>query len=131
LDNNHFDDDQCLALLGRAQLGRIALSLRAMPVVIPVRYTLNNGDLLFTASGDELTRALHGNIAALQADGFEEDRGQRWTVFATGPVRRVEGVEDLGLVSASWPLPPGTAMGEGGLFRLKPAIFSGRWMETF
>lgn len=99
--------------------------------MIAVRYTLDNGDLLFAASGDELVRTLHGNIAALQADGFEEDKGQRWTVFATGPVRRVEGVENLGLVSPSWPLPPSTAMGEVVLFRLKPAILSGRWMETF
>jgi hypothetical protein len=132
LDNDHFDDKQCLALLGRTQLGRIALSLKAMPVVVPVRYTLDDGDLLFSVSGDQLIRALHGNIAALQSDGFEEDSGQRWTVFATGPVRRVEGYEDFGLVVPSLSSAPVTAdREESGLFRLKPAILSGRWIETF
>jgi nitroimidazol reductase NimA-like FMN-containing flavoprotein (pyridoxamine 5'-phosphate oxidase superfamily) len=129
LENDHFDDEQCLALLGRAQLGRIALSLRALPVVIPVRYTRDDEDLLFTASGEELSRALHGNIAALQADGYEEDSGQRWTVFAMGPVQRVEGVERLGMIARSLPWLPSTAMGEDGLFRLKPAVLSGRWMD--
>ena len=130
LEKDHFDDEQCLALLGRAQLGRIALSLRAMPVVVPVRYTLSDGDLLFAASGDQLTKALHGNIAALQADGFEENGGKQWTVFATGPVRRVEGFEDLGL-AGSWLSALNVAsLEEGDLFRLKPAILSGRWIET-
>jgi len=130
LDNDHFDDDQCLVLLGRAQFGRIALSLRAMPVVVPVRYILNDGDLLFAASGDQLSKALHENIAALQADGFEEDSGKRWTVFATGPVRRVEGFEDLGLAGWSLSALNVALLEEGDLFRLKPAILSGRWMET-
>jgi hypothetical protein len=131
LDNDHFDDEQCLALLGRAQFGRIALSLRAMPVVVPVRYRLNDGDLLFTVSGDQLTNALHGNIVALHADGFEEPCGQRWTVFATGPVRRVEGFGDLGRAGSSLlSAPDGAALEEDDLFCLKPAILSGRWIET-
>ena len=130
LDNDHFDDNQCLALLGRAQFGRIALSLRAMPVVVPVRYTLNDGDLLFAASGDQLTKALHGNIAALQADGIEEDSRKRWTVFATGPVRRFGGFEDLGLAESSLSALNVASIEEGELFCLKPAILSGRWIET-
>ena len=130
LENDHFDDERCLALLGRSRFGRIALSLRAMPVVVPVRYTLNDGDLLFASSGDQLSKALHENIAALQADGFEEDSGMRWTVFATGPVRRVEGFQDLVLAGSSLSALNIASLEEGDLFRLKPAILSGRWMET-
>ena len=130
MDNDHFDDDQCLALLGRAQLGRIALSLRALPVVVPVRYTLNDRDLLFAASGDQLSKALHENIAALQADGFEEDSGKRWTVFAIGPVRRAEGFGDLGLAGSLLSALNVASLEEGDLFRLKPAILSVRWIET-
>ena len=132
LDNDHFDDEQCLALLGRSQLGRIALSLRAMPIVVPVRYRLDDGDLLFAVSGEQLKKALHGNIAALQAEGFAEDGGQRWTVFATGPVRRVDGYESFGLAGSSLSSAPDAAsLEEHGLFRLKPAILSGRWIEMF
>ena len=100
-----------------------------MPIVVPVRYTLNDGDLLFSASGDQLTRALHGNIAALQSDGFEEDRGRRWTVFAAGPVRRVEGSGLAG--SLLWSAPESGSSEDGHLFRLTPAILSGRWIESF
>jgi hypothetical protein len=118
-------------MLGRAQFGRIALSLRAVPVVVPVRYALNRGELLFAVSVDQLAKALHGNVATLQADGFEEDRGQRWTVFAAGPVRRVEGFEGFGPAAASLSSMRDTASVEGGdLLRLQPAILSGRWIET-
>jgi len=113
-----------MTLLRRAHLGRVALAVRAIPVVIPVRYKLEDGDLLFAATGDELRRALHGNIIALQADGFEEDTGQRWTVFATGPAERVERIERTAL--SLW-VPPDAAV-ESDLFRLKPSIVSGRWI---
>jgi hypothetical protein len=101
-----------------------------MPVIVPVRYALGDGVLLFAVAGPQLTTALHGNIAALQADGFEEDAGRRWTVFATGPVRRVDGLEGTG--PAGWSLSPPDAAspGQGVLFRLTPAILSGRWIES-
>jgi hypothetical protein len=116
-----------MTLLSRAQLGRVALSVRALPIVVPVRYMIDNGDLIFNAIGDELRRALHGNVAALQADGFEEDTGQRWTVFATGPVERcVDRLENMILALST----SENATLESNLFCLKPTILSGRWIEA-
>lgn len=127
IEDDHFDDEQCLALLARAQFGRVALSLRALPVVFPVRYALSEGDLLFAVSIDQLATAVDKNVASLQADGFEEDSGLRWTVLAIGPVRRVGAFEGVA---------PGAEFSEavsgerGGLFRLQPLILSGRWIES-
>jgi len=126
LHGDHFSDEQCMTLLSRVQVGRVAVSLRALPIVVPVRYMLNDGDLLFTAHGDELTKALEGSIAALQADGFEEDRGQRWSVFATGPVGIVESLETAVTMLSG----PSNTTVESSLFRLKPAILSGRWIDV-
>jgi hypothetical protein len=68
----------------------------------------------------------------LQADGFEEDSGQRWTVLAVGAVQRVDAFEDLGSTVASLPSAPKAISSEqGGVFRLQPVILSGRWIETF
>lgn len=127
LDGDPLSDEECMTLLSRAQLGRVALSLRALPVVVPVRYMLSDdGALLFTASGEELTKALHGNIAALHADGFDEDNGKRWSVFATGPVGIVESLEAVVTTLSGPPI----ANVESSLFRLDPAILSGRWIDT-
>jgi uncharacterized protein len=126
LEGDPLSDEQCMTLLSRAQLGRVALSLRALPVVVPVRYMLSDGPLLFTATGEELTKALYGNIAALQADGFDEDSGRRWSVFATGPIAIVESLETLDTNLSDSPM----AKAESTLFRLNPAILSGRWIDA-
>ena len=126
LEGDPLSDEQCLTLLGRAQLGRVALSVRALPVVVPVRYMLNDGVLLFAATGEELTKALHGSIASLQADSFDEDSGRRWSVFATGPVAIVESLETVATMLSGPPI----ANVESSLFRLSPAILSGRWIDA-
>jgi hypothetical protein len=131
IEGDHFDDEQCFTLLGRSQFGRIALTLRALPVVFPVRYTLNERELLFDLSVDQLAKAIDRRTATLQADGFEEDTGQRWTVLAVGPVQRIQAFEGLGSVVASLSSAPEAVSGEqGGVFRLQPVILSGRWIET-
>jgi 3-demethylubiquinone-9 3-methyltransferase len=70
-------------------------------------------------------------VVTLHADGFDEDNGQRWTVFAVGHARRVEGSDSPGLAGVS--LSSGSdavSVERGDLFRLQPEIFSGRWIES-
>ena len=130
-ESDHFEDEQCLALLRRTRLGRVSLSMQALPIIVPVRYILNDGELLFAVSNGELTKILHGNVAALQAEGFEEDSGRRWTVLAVGPVQRVSALEDLGSATISDLTPPGVpSVMSGDVYRLSPTIFSGRWIEA-
>jgi nitroimidazol reductase NimA-like FMN-containing flavoprotein (pyridoxamine 5'-phosphate oxidase superfamily) len=43
--------DECWALLATASVGRIALSVRALPVILPVHYYLD-GRRLMTCLGD-------------------------------------------------------------------------------
>jgi len=106
------------------------VSLRAVPVIFPVRYALHAGELRFALVEEQLARALHKSVATLQADGFEEDNGRRWTAFAVGPTERIEGPTNVGqgppLAPGFDPIPPE----QGGLFRLQPVILSGRWIET-
>ena len=131
IEGDHFDDEECLALLGRAQFGRIALSLRAVPVVLPVRYALSGDEILFALSVGQLAAAFPRTVVTLHADGFDEDNGQRWTVFAVGHARRVEGSDSPGLAGVS--LSSGSdivSVERGDLFRLQPEIFSGRWIES-
>jgi hypothetical protein len=131
IEGDHFDDEQCFAQLERSNIGRIALSLGAVPVVFPVIYAVSSGELWFAHSVGQVTKALHGNVATLQADGFEEDSGQQWTVLAIGHPQRVEGSEGLGSSAVPPPIASHAASLErGDLFRLRPEILSGRWIET-
>ena len=132
IEGDHFDDEQCLAQLGRAQFGRIALTLQAVPVVVPVRYALSDGGtILFTVSVDQLREALHGTVTTLQADGFDEASGRRWSVIAVGTTRRVEVSDGIGLREiASLSVPDATAVEQDTVFRLDHQILSGRWLDT-
>ncbi len=132
IEGDHFDDEECLALLGRAQFGRITLSLRAVPVVLPVRYVMSGDEILFTLSVGQLAAAFPETVVTLHADGFDEDNGQRWTVFAVGHARRVEGSDRLGLAGVSLSNASDAGSVErGDLFHLRPQILSGRWIESF
>lgn len=72
---------------------------------------------------DQLTKASHQRIATLQADGFEEDSGQRWTALAIGPCDASKGSRSAGRSRPSLSLPGSDERGE--LFRLQPAVLSG------
>ena len=128
IENDHFDDQECLALLRRSRFGRIAVSFKAVPVVFPVRYTLSDGELKFAVPEEQLAKALDKAVATLQADGFDEDSGRRWTAFAAGPTERLETIGSLGLGPSSLESDPVTEEW-GGVFRLQPVILSGRWID--
>jgi len=137
IEDDHFDELLCLELLRRTRFGRIAMSLAAVPVVYPVRFTLLDKDVVLALPVDQMAKAIDGTVAALQADGFDEDRGRRWTALAIGLVSRIERAEDLmGEQVDSAPLdptelfPPGSSWDEGHIFRLRPQILSGRWIEA-
>ena len=89
IDDHSFDDNECRTYLGRNQFGRITLTLAALPVVIPVQYTLAGQDIFLSLRSEQVASALHGSVAALQSDGFDEDAARRWTVLAVGIAQRI------------------------------------------
>lgn len=128
INEDHFDDATCLALLSRSNYGRVGLSIRALPVVIPVRYTVA-GDMIHIHVTDlQVAAAISGNVAALQADGFDEDSGRRWTVLSVGQAVPVEDPERAELLRR----PPFEQISStaGALFRMPTTILSGRWVDT-
>jgi Pyridoxamine 5'-phosphate oxidase len=126
LSDDEFDNEDCLAFFGRACLGRIGVSLSAVPVVFPVAYLVSEPGFLVGVSSDEVAEAMAENVVALQADGWAEDSERRWTTLAVGLARRVS-------VQDEAPLPAralaGNPWDERHVFRLRPHILSGRWMS--
>jgi len=146
IENYSFDDGQCLALLGRSQLGRIAMSLWAVPVVVPVRYVLQGSEPYFTLTDRQVAEGASGSVVGLQADGYDEDSARRWTVLAVGLARSIQsirsesevvagddppfGVEDS-FIDAEVPpqllTPPSPVVRH--IFRLHVRILTGGWLE--
>jgi nitroimidazol reductase NimA-like FMN-containing flavoprotein (pyridoxamine 5'-phosphate oxidase superfamily) len=81
----------CLVLLGRARVGRLGLSMRALPVVLPVNFVVVDGEVVFrTAEGTKLHAAAAGAIVAFEADGYEPSGRSGWSVLVQGPARVVD-----------------------------------------
>ena len=82
--------DECLALLRQASIGRVALTVRAMPEIHPVAFGLLDESVVFRAGrGTMLHAAARGTIVAFEADGFDLDAFQGWSVLVVGPAVEV------------------------------------------
>lgn len=91
------DRDACLALLRSAQLGRVGLSVDALPVIVPVGFSLVGERIIFGAQADpRAVAAIDGVIVAFQADAWDPCTGSGWSVLVQGPARRLIDRADLG-----------------------------------
>lgn len=115
---------ECLRLLARGGPGRVAVSVGALPAVLPVRFVLVGEDVVFPADpGGELDVAVRDAVVAFEADHFDPAAG--WSVVVTGiPTEFREGAELRRLRAV-----PTLTAGSGQspcLFRLSTEMVSGR-----
>jgi uncharacterized protein len=122
-DRNGFEtigEDECLRLLGCASIGRLALSVRALPVVLPVNFVLTvDGVLIRTAAETKLDQACDRAVVAFEVDSFDPVSQAGWSVLVQGmasvltsPAELHEAVR-LGL--APWGNPRGDTFVKVGL----------------
>lgn len=119
-------DEECRALLGQATLGRVAITIGALPAVLPVNYTLLDGDIVFlTGEGVKLRAALDRAVVAFEVDAIDGSRHVGWSVLAVGMAEEITGDEDLARARGLnvRPLVGGTRT---HFVRVRPDFLSGR-----
>ncbi len=80
-----FGSAECLRLLGRPGIGRVALSLDALPAILPVASALFDGDVPFPMAPDSRANdAVKGAVIAFETGASEPDAGRGWTVRVLG-----------------------------------------------
>ena len=80
---------ECLRLLAGERLGRVAITVKALPVILPVRFALDRDEIVFRAPpGGVLAEATRHAVIAFEADGSEPGGGS-WSVLATGLARHL------------------------------------------
>ncbi len=118
---------ECFELLGRASIGRIGVSIDALPVILPVYFVLDEESVLFrTIPGSRLDSAAVGAVVAFQADADEPSEQIHWSVLlqgiATGFSDWRRGDQSTAASIPSW----GTTDSPQRTVRLDPAYASGR-----
>ncbi len=78
-------DDECRALLKEASVGRVAISINALPAVLPVNYRLLGDSILFfTSPGMKLRSALANSVIGFEVDRIDEATETGWSVLVVG-----------------------------------------------
>lgn len=79
--------DECRRLLAACNIGRLAISAGALPLVLPVQYELDNSRLLLRTPGHhEVRDRIDGQVVGFEADDIDLVHGVGWSVSVTGSV---------------------------------------------
>jgi len=119
-------ESECRSLLAKKALGRVAVSVGALPAVFPVNYAVHYGDIYFlTEDGTKFAAALRGATVAFEIDDFDTRRHQGWSVLAVGHAHQVD-PQEAEDVLAELPLNAWAPGPHEHLVRIHPAYVSGR-----
>lgn len=80
--------ERCLELLREVPVGRVGLSVDALPVVLPVNFVLAGDEIIFgTSEGKKARAARWETIVAFEADGWDPLGHTGWSVLVQGRAR--------------------------------------------
>lgn len=120
------DEDECRRLLRHEDLGRVGVTMGALPAIFPVNYVVLDGDVFFrTSPGSKLAAAAANAIVAFEVDQHDRADHSGWSVLVVG---RAEVVDDPDLVAlaSSEGLQPYATGRRANLVRVETELVSGR-----
>ena len=82
--------EECRRLLRANRIGRLAVTVGALPCVLPVQYAAVDDRLLLRTPGHhEVGDGIDGQVVGFETDDLDLDHGVGWCVSVTGTVRIV------------------------------------------
>jgi nitroimidazol reductase NimA-like FMN-containing flavoprotein (pyridoxamine 5'-phosphate oxidase superfamily) len=119
--------EQCAELLLQMPIGRIGISIGALPVILPVNYSMDGDAIVFrTIRGTKLAAATSKTVVAFEVDSYENDGRSGWSVLVQGIASEVTDPRDLErepiAALEAWAL----AERADHVVRIWPQIMSGR-----
>ena len=118
-------EEDCFELLAAHHVGRVAVTVSALPAVFPVNYALMDGAIVFrTGEGTKLQAALRNAVVAFEIDEFDGFGHGGWSVLAVGMADELTGTA---LERArELPLRPWADGERDRYVRIVPELLSGR-----
>jgi nitroimidazol reductase NimA-like FMN-containing flavoprotein (pyridoxamine 5'-phosphate oxidase superfamily) len=101
--------EECRRLLAGTSLGRVGVTIGALPAVLPVNFVVDDDGIVFrTVPGTKLDAATARAVVAFEADGFEAERDAVWSVLVRGMATEIVDPDELARARAlplqSWAL---------------------------
>jgi hypothetical protein len=93
---SELEERECWALLRSAPIARLGFTEGALPVVLPVHFTVRDGEVVISSlAGSKVTSAARGDVVVVEADDYDPVTRQGWTVNAIGPARLITGCDEV------------------------------------
>jgi uncharacterized protein len=119
-------DAECLELFTRTKVGRVVISMGALPAALPVNYRLIDGKIFFfTGQGMKLHAALQNSVVGFEVDSIDEDAETGWSVLAVGHASEVKDAVTVAAIQGAG-LRPWAAGDRSRLISVVPQVISGR-----
>jgi uncharacterized protein len=117
---------ECLELLRFQSVGRIGLSVDALPVVVPVNYVVDHERVVLCSEpGAKLDAARRGLVACLEVDQFDPIGHAGWSVLVTGHLTELTDAAEVE-TARRLPLDPWAPMSEPHYLELTAELVTGR-----
>jgi len=117
---------ECWSLLETQPVGRLAVAIRNHPDIFPVNYLVDAETIVFrTDPGIKLAAATAGESVAFEADHYDAETGEGWSVVVSGEAREVKKLDDLVHIE-ELPLVPAAGGRKNRWVRIHPLSVTGR-----
>jgi nitroimidazol reductase NimA-like FMN-containing flavoprotein (pyridoxamine 5'-phosphate oxidase superfamily) len=124
-------EPECYELIRDVRVGRVGVTVGALPVILPVNYACVEGDVVFrTAEGTKLRAAVDRAVVAFEVDEYDPAARTGWSVLLVGEAREVVTPDEIAMLEATDLEPWTDADGRSRWVRLRPEFVSGRRIAT-
>ena len=119
-------EEECWRLLRWAEVGRVGVSIGALPAIFPVNYRIVEGTIVFrTSPGSKLSAAADTAVVAFEVDEYDVKAGLGWSVLAVGQAEIVQDFRTAYKAVAAH-LEPLAGGRREWIVRIEPTFVSGR-----
>ena len=119
------DWDECLALLGKCSLGRLAVVIDDQPLIFPVNFALDANAIVFRNDPGTKVYGARNKKVAFECDGTDTVYKTGWSVLATGDAVQVRDPADRDRLGRL-PLGPWSPGPKAIWLRIQPKALTGR-----
>ena len=84
------DEDECWRLASAVPVGRVAVSIGALPAIFPVNFAMYGNAIIFrTSPGTKLAAAVREAVIAFEVDSYDAEHRTGWSVLMIGQAEQV------------------------------------------
>ena len=119
-------EEQARELLAGGEVGRVGITMGALPAIFPVNYRVIDGAIVFrTSPGSKLSAAAEGAVVAFEVDDYQLTDRSGWSVLAVGQAAVVND-PDMAAKLTKAHLEPFVDGPRTLMVRIEPTLLTGR-----